>query len=287
MNGETEEVGDKVVVDEEVKKNEERGSMPLEAVTGDNQDKPEEEVNRGDPLDASPQQIRELQQGDESLRRVRDLAEGGVMDDSGNTAKFQYRGGLLYRTWRPKGSKEGGVQECDQLVLPQECRNTVLRLAHEVPMAGHLGVTKTKDRILQRYYWPGVFQDVANYCRSCELCQRSTPRRPMRAEMIPLPLVTRPFERIAMDLVGPLPRTRNGNRFILTIVDYATRYPEAVALPRTDASRIAKELIAVFSRVGIPEEILSDQGANFMSGLLQEVYQLLHINRIRTSPYHP
>ena len=108
MNGETEEVGDKVVVDEEVKKNEERGSMPLEAVTGDNQDKPEEEVNRGDPLDASPQQIRELQQGDESLRRVRDLAEGGVMDDSGNTAKFQYRGGFTVSDLAAKGIKGRG-----------------------------------------------------------------------------------------------------------------------------------------------------------------------------------
>jgi len=65
VNGETEEVGDKAVVDEEVKTNEERESMPFEAVTGDNQYKPEEEVNRGDPLDASPQQIRELQQSDE------------------------------------------------------------------------------------------------------------------------------------------------------------------------------------------------------------------------------
>jgi len=102
-----------------------------------------------------------------------------------------------------------------------------------------------------------------------------------------MPLVTCPFERMAMDLIGPLPRSRKGNKYILTIVDYATRYPEAVALPSTEASRIAKELITLFSRVGIPEEILSDQGANFMSDLLQELYQLLHIRRIRTTPYHP
>ena len=105
--------------------------------------------------------------------------------------------------------------------------------------------------------------------------------------MIPMPLMSRPFERMAMDLIGPLPRSRKGNRFVLTIVDYATRYPEAVALPSTEASRIAKELITLFSRVGIPEEILSDQGANFMSELLQELYHLLHIRRIRTTPYHP
>ena len=70
-------------------------------------------------------------------------------------------------------------------------------------------------------------------------------------------------------------------------MDYATRYPEAIALPSTEAERIAKELIKVFSHMGIPEEILTDQGANFMSTLLQEMYLLLHVRRIRTTPYHP
>ena len=102
-----------------------------------------------------------------------------------------------------------------------------------------------------------------------------------------MPLIELPFQRIAMDVVGPLPRSRLGNKYILTICDYATRYPEAIALPSTEASRIAKELVSLFSRVGIPEEILTDQGSNFMSVLLQEIYQLLGISRIRTSPYHP
>ena len=108
------------------------------------------------------------------------------------------------------------------LVLPVPCRSLVLRMAHDVPMAGHLGVTKTKD------YWPGVFKDIADYCRSCEVCQRSQPRHAKRAEMIPMPLMSRPFQRIAMDLVGPLPGTQRRNLFVLTICDYATRYPEAI-----------------------------------------------------------
>ena len=101
---------------------------------------------------------------------------------------------------------------------------------------------------------------------------------------MPMPLVEKTFQRIAMDIVGPLPRSRAG---ILTICDYATRYPEAVPLPSTEAERIVKELVTLFSRVGIPDEILTDQGTNFMSALLQEIYRLLHIQWIRTSPYHP
>ena len=90
-----------------------------------------------------------------------------------------------------------------------------------------------------------------------------------------------------MDLVGTLPRTQRGNRYIFVLCDYATRYPEAIPLPSTEASRIAKELVKFFSRFGIPEEVLKDQGANFMSGLLEEIYLWLQIRRIRTSPYNP
>ena len=86
---------------------------------------------------------------------------------------------------------------------------------------------------------------------------------------------------------GSLPHTQRGNRFILTICDYATRYPEAIPLSNTEAVQIARELAGVFARVGVPDEILTDQGPNFMSSLLQELYRLLQIKRIRTTPYHP
>jgi len=107
---------------------------------------------------------------------------------------FYYHDGLLYRKWRPEGSSEGDVRTCRQLVLPQQCRQTVLRVAHDVPMAGHMGINKTKNRLLQRYYWPGIFTDVDNYCRTCEVCQKSNPKFPPRAEMVPLPVIKQPFQ---------------------------------------------------------------------------------------------
>ena len=82
-------------------------------------------------------------------------------------------------------------------------------------------------------------------------------------------------------------RSHAGNRFILVICDYATRYPEAVPLRSVDAEHVAEELVKLFTRVGVPAEILTDQGSNFMSQLLVEVYNLLHIIPIRTSPYRP
>ena len=101
--------------------------------------------------------------------------------------------------------------------------------------------------------------------------------------MIPLPVVSESFSRIAMDIVGPLPRSRSGNRYVLVVCDYGTRYPEAVPLRAIDAVTVAEELMKLFSRVGIPREILTDQGSNFQSQLLRELYRLLYI----LMPYVP
>ena len=111
--------------------------------------------------------------------------------------------------------------------------------------------------------------------------------RVRHAPLISLPIVEEPFQRFAMDIVGPLPRSRSGIRYILVICDYATRYLEAVPLKSIDAEHIAEELVKLFARVGVAQEILTDQGSNFTSQLLVEIYRMLHIHPIRTSPYHP
>ncbi len=238
----------------------------------------------GTDLQTSPQQLRLWQQTDPTLKKVRELASTQTEDTSKGRASFFYKGGLLYRKWSPKPRGGENGHQYKQL----QCRALVLSIAHDVPLAGHLGTNKTKGRILTSYYWPGIFGEIAKYCKTCEVCQKGQGRRHLRqAEMICMPIIPSPFQRIAMDVVGPLPRSRSGNKYVLTICDYATRYPEAIALPNIKASRIAKELVKLFTRVGIPEEILTDQGTNFMSTLLQELYRLLNISRIRTSPYHP
>ncbi len=96
-----------------------------------------------------------------------------------------------------------------------------------------------------------------------------------------------PFERIDMDLIGPLERSARGHRFALVLVDYATRYPEAVALRNISAKSVAEALFSMISRVGIPKEILTDQGTAFMSRTIRELYGLSGIKSVRTSIYHP
>ncbi len=86
-----------------------------------------------------------------------------------------------------------------------------------------------------------------------------------------------------MDLVGPLPKSARGHEHILVIVDYATRYPKAIPLWKATAKAIAQEL----SRVGIPAEILTDQGTPFMSRLMADLCRLLKVKQLRTTVYHP
>ena len=90
-----------------------------------------------------------------------------------------------------------------------------------------------------------------------------------------------------MDIVGPLERTPRGHRYILVVCDYATRYPEAFPLRKVTATTIAQAILQLFSRVGIPQEIITDQGTAFLSKKLKQVYSLLGIKGIRTTPYHP
>ena len=226
-------------------------------------------------------ELQRLQESDETLAEVRKASlEGSIRKGK----IYLWKDGLLYCK---KSNVKSEYPEKEQIILPRSCRKAVLQLAHSVPTAGHLGRKKTIERIVRRFYWPTLYKDVADFCHSCESCQKNTHKRVLKAPMIPMPIMAEPFERMAMDIIGPLPRSRSGCRYVLVMCDYATRYPEAIALKTIDAKTIAEELIKVFARVGIPREILTDQGTNFTSQMLAEVYRLLHVKAIHTTPYHP
>jgi transposase InsO family protein len=96
------------------------------------------------------------------------------------------------------------------------------------------------------------------------------------------------MERIAIDVLGPLPKTDSGNQYILIAQDYFTKWPEAFALPDQQAVTVAEVLVnQFFTRFGVPMELHSDQGRNFESETLREVCRLLAINKARRTPYHP
>jgi len=103
-----------------------------------------------------------------------------------------------------------------------------------------------------------------------------------------MPIIDTPFDRVAVDLVGPMfPSTERGSKYILTVMDYATRYPEAVPLKGIQAETVAEALVKMFTRVCVPKEIVSDQGSQFLSAVMKEMCRLLSVKQLVTTPYHP
>jgi len=132
-------------------------------------------------------------------------------------------------------------------------RSYVTNIAHESTMAGHHGLLGTLYRVTTQFLV--AWSDVYKYCRSCDMCQHTV------AKGKNTKLIDTPFKCVAVDLIGPMfPVTDCGSRYILTYVDYATRYPEATPLENIDTETVAETLVSMFSRIRIPEEILSDQG---------------------------
>ncbi|KAL8585025.1 hypothetical protein ACOMHN_043661 [Nucella lapillus] len=237
-------------------------------------------------IEASPEEVRKAQEGDPSLEKLWKLARGEKRQEvRGGKADFQVKNGLLHRMFTK--TKTGKVTS--QLVVPACFRETVMSVGHESLMAGHLGISKTADRVLSSFHWPGAMADLKRYCASCDACQRSATRGAKRkAPLKQPPLIDTPFRRVAIDLIGPIaPCSGSGHRYILTMVDYATRYPEAVALKRIETEVVAEGLVEVFSRVGVPSEVLSDRGSQFTSGVMREVSRLLGVTQLYTTPYHP
>ncbi|XP_016533291.1 uncharacterized protein LOC103146684 [Poecilia formosa] len=207
-----------------------------------------------------PSDIGELQKADQSLSPLFQMAKlkkpGVELDLKGE--EYILQNDILYH-------QQGSLL---QLVVPQQVRSAIITLGHSIPWAGHLGKHKTTARIKQQFYWPGLSKDVAQFCKSCPECQMTSAKIPPKAPLQPLPVIGVPFERLGMDIVGPVERSTAGNRYMLVVTDYATKYPEVFPLKSIKARPIASCLVQLFARVGFPREILTDQGTNFMSTLL-------------------
>ncbi|XP_033730041.1 uncharacterized protein LOC117319318 [Pecten maximus] len=234
---------------------------------------------------ASRTDMIQAQMDDQSLKNLHDLARQGKIKETpnGNVSCFTYRKGLLYR----KIEKLGEITH--QVVVPSPFREAVLQLAHDGIMAGHMGIKRTTERVMSGFFWPGCKIDVSRYCKSCDICQRTIQKgRVNKAPLGEMPIIGQAFERVAVDLIGPLiPASDRGHRYILTLVDFATRYPEAVPLKKIDTESVADALLDIFSRVGVPREILSDRGGQFTSEMMAEVSRLLSMKQLVTTPYHP
>ena len=198
--------------------------------------------------------------------------------------RLKLEDGLLFRSYE---SADGGVEHL-QLCIPRKMVKDILELLHDTPTAGHLGTKKTTERVVARFYWNGWRQDVEDYYRSCTICGERNAPTEMPRQKLGTSASGYPMEHVAIDVVGPLPTTAQGNRFILVVNDYFTKWPEAYAIPNHEAETIARKLINEWiSRYGVMQYLHTDKGREFESKIFQTMTDTLGVCKTITTPYHP
>ncbi|MDD9340752.1 MAG: transposase family protein, partial [Providencia heimbachae] len=203
------------------------------------------------------------------------------METNQNDKYFKDDDGLIYK-------KAGDTERHHKVVVPKAMVSKILYHYHNLPLAGHTGYLKTLHRIKRQLSWKGMTKDVKRYCEECLGCQRTKTSSHLR----PAPLelferVNKPFARCAMDIVGPLPNTDSGNKYILTFQDHFSKYLEAFPIKDQTAETTAEVFVTkIICRHGTPEALLTDQGRNFISECFKNVCKLLNVKKIQTSAYH-
>lgn len=198
--------------------------------------------------------------------------------------RLEIHNGMLYRRWEIEENTEFKLQ----LIVPDIKKYEVLKFYHDIPTAGHLGVEKTVAKIKDSFYWPNMKEFVQTYCRECDRCFARKPKNESMRAPLSSYQAGEPMERVAMDILGPLPVTKRNNRFILVIMDMFTKWTEAVAIPSQDSTIVANALIDSFiCRFGTPLQLHTDRGTNFESELFRKMCSLLGIDKTRTTSYRP
>jgi hypothetical protein len=226
-----------------------------------------------DVSDTYAERIRQDAASDGLYQRTLKGVKKGVRDD------FTIKGDLLYY----KG---------DRLYVPQaRMREVLLREAHDVPLAGHLGRDKTYARLCRSYYWPRMRAEVEDYCKSCPSCQRIKPSQLKRPGLHqPLEIPKRPGQSASIDFITGLPRTKSGHTAILTIVD---RFSKRVAFAPCTTEASAEVTARLFYTwwltmgFGMPHDIVSDRGRQFVSEFWDQLNACWGTTLKFSTAYHP
>jgi hypothetical protein len=165
-------------------------------------------------------------------------------------------------------------------------RESILKACHDDITAGHLGRTRTYDKVQQRYFWSSLVGDVERYVRACRECHAKKKGVKPRGFM-ELSHVEKPWDRTGIDILEPFPLSRKGNRYIVVAVDNVTKWAEAVALPVAGAMEVADFFVhEILLRHGAQRSLTTDQGECFVVRIMQRILQVLQTNHRTTTAYH-
>lgn len=240
--------------------------------------------------------LRHLQRVCPDFSQLLDYKEDNILPDEEKerhkvlveSDKFEIDEGILYRfvPQRQKGHTDKFIK---QLAVPRTLRKNVLYAYHDSEIGGcHNGKERMHNTMRPKYYWPRMYNDVATYVQTCEVCQQTKRHyHGKKAPLCPLP-VEEIFTRWHIDILGPLPTTADKYKYILVVTDAGSRWVESFPLRTQEAQEVADILVReIYCRYGSPRTLISDRGQNFMSKLIKAICELLNIKFKHTSPYHP
>jgi hypothetical protein len=237
----------------------------------------------------------ELQRADSTLTAIfTDLRNQETDKDAVNCYSVNNKTRLLMRAVPVKTENREGDNGSfaensvpKQIVVPYCLRAKLLDLAHSLPVHGHQSTKRTIQRLTQYFFWPHIYKDVKQYCASCDVCQKLHKSGKLsKAPMMTPPIVDKPFSRLSVDVMGPLPTTRSNNRFIIVIVDHCTRWAECYARPNHTAVTITRCVADFMTHFGVADSVLHDLGADFTSEMFKVFLNYFGIDQFKCSVAH-
>jgi hypothetical protein len=190
-----------------------------------------------------------------------------------------YHGALVYQPSRVRAKR---------YLLPEALKAMVFEYFHSSQLSAHLGMTKTLNRIAKLFYWPDMRREVCAFVRKCLDCQRAKPALDSQVGLHSSEVVTRPMERVFIDFVGPIVRSRKGNIAVLVVLDGFSKFVSIYPVRRISSEVVKICLVeSYFPSYGVPQSIVTDNAAVFKSRVFYDLCFSWGIRHITTSPYYP
>lgn len=227
--------------------------------------------------------IKSEQLNDPQLKSIISKIKSGKPCYHGKGKKFIIDNSSQLLMLRIRTKKSKRHIKTDKIVVPTKLQRVIIKLAHAV----HFGIHRTLSIIRDKYFWKGMIGDVQNYIKSCDECLTYKNKYITPAPLEHFSDITFPMQQLAIDAVGPLPRTSNGNMYILTIVDMYTRFFVATPVRSITANTVLDTLKKLYANFGLPVSILSDNGSIFKNKVYQDFHKALGVEIKFTSPYKP
>lgn len=194
---------------------------------------------------------------------------------------FKYENDILYKHVLPINLSDCTSSEW-RILVPSAHRLEILKMYHMEPVGGHFGVYKTLARISELYYWPKMRRSVLKYVRKCKICAScKSSNLPQAGLMGQYRSITSPFQLISFDLLGPYPRSKKGNRYVLVTVDWFTKFVLVHPMPQATTKNIVNFIEnQVFLLWGVPQICAADNGVQFVSKEFKALMKKYNVQKV-------